>query len=378
MSSKLDPQQRSGNVLLLTLFALVGIFSVLAFTVDISYLQTVNTELQRTADSAALSAAWELYRQKEISHVDPSAAMSQASSVAAQYAQWNKAGTVAPALPAGSVQVGFLLNAARASGNLDASDPQRFNAVRLTVSRTDQSNGAVPLFFARVFGLSEQALSKQATAMYLNNFSGFQIPSTGANLQILPFALDKQTWDGISSGGGSDLWKWDDATKSIVSGSDGIREVNLFPQGTGSPGNRGTVDIGAANNSTADITDQIYNGISAKDLQAFGKPLELDSNGQLGLNGDTGISASVQKALKDIKGQTRIIPVFDQVTGPGNNAQFRIVEFGGVRIMDVDLTGSTKSKRVLVQPANVQIKGGIPGPSSQTSQYIYSSVWLVR
>lgn len=378
MSTRFHDGRRTGNILLLTLFALVGMFAVLAFTIDIAYLQMIHSELQRTADSAAMSGAWELYRQKEINHVDPAVAVSLTGTSAAQYTAWNKVGTMSPELPSKDLQVGFLLNSATADGALDTANPQRFNAVRVTVSRTEDVNGTVPLFFARVLGYDHKSLSNQATAMYLNNFNGFKIPSSGGNLQILPFALDRQTWDAMVAGAGTDKWKWDDEAKKVVSGSDGILEVNLFPQGTGSPGNRGTVDIGPANNSTSAITSQIYNGITEQDLTALGKPLEFDSNGELSLNGDTGISASVQKAFKDIAGQTRIIPIFDTVAQPGNNAQYVIKQFAGVRIMDTDLSGSQKNKHVTVQPANIQVKGGIPGPADQKSQYLYSPVWLVR
>ena len=119
--------------------------------------------------------------------------------------------------------------------------------------------------------------------------------------------------------------------------------------------------------------------ISAEDLQYLGGSLQLDADGHLTLQGDPGISAGIKDELASIKGQPRIIPVFDQVTGPGNNARYRIVQFAGVRIMDVKLTGSMSSKRVTIQPANVLAVGGIPSPgSNRTSRFVYSPVWLVR
>ena len=62
-----------------------------------------------------------------------------------------------------------------------------------------------------------------------------------------------------------DDWTWDQDTLSVRSGPDGKYEVNLYPQGTGSPGNRGTVDIGSSNNSTADIARQILYGVTPAD-----------------------------------------------------------------------------------------------------------------
>ncbi len=94
----------------------------------------------------------------------------------------------------------------------------------------------------------------------------------------------------------------------------------MFPQGTGSPGNRGTVDIGSSNNSTADIARQIVHGISPSDFAQLGGKLEFDDSGKLYLNGDTGISAGVKDELASIMGQPRIIPIFSTVSGNGNNA----------------------------------------------------------
>ena len=113
---------------------------------------------------------------------------------------------------------------------------------------------------------------------------------------------------------GSDAYHWNPESKTVSVGADGFKEVNLFPQGTGSPGNRGTVDIGSSNNSTAAIAQQILYGISPADLAFHGGKLEFDSNGQLFLNGDTGISAGVKDELASIIGKPRIIPIFSSFT----------------------------------------------------------------
>lgn len=68
---------------------------------------------------------------------------------------------------------------------------------------------------------------------------------------------------------------------------------------------------------------------------------KLDDNGELFLNGDTGISAGVKNELASIKGEPKLIPLFNQVNGPGNNATYSIVKFVGVRLMQVKLTGKT-------------------------------------
>jgi hypothetical protein len=86
----------------------------------------------------------------------------------------------------------------------------------------------------------------------------------------------------------------------------------------------------------------------------------------------------VKDDLVSIKGKPRIIPIFQSVTGPGNNAEYTIVKFVGVRVMEVKLTGSMSSKKVIIQPANIVAKGGIPDPGATTTEHVYSPVWLVR
>ena len=115
--------------------------------------------------------------------------------------------------------------------------------------------------------------------MIRREIGGFRIPSDGGNLGILPFALDEDTWNDLIAGNADDDWHWDEETETISSGSDNVLEVNLYPQGTGSPGNRGTVDVGSSNNSTNDIARQILHGASPEDLEHIGGKIELDENG---------------------------------------------------------------------------------------------------
>jgi hypothetical protein len=99
----------------------------------------------------------------------------------------------------------------------------------------------------------------------------------------------------------------------------------------------------------------------------------------LELNGDTGISAGVKDELTSIIGDPRIIPIFRSVSGPGNNAQYVIVKFVGIRIVEVELTGKMSSKRVIIQPCNILVHGAIPSNSPvPTSQFVYSPAWLIR
>lgn len=373
-------RSRRGAVLVLSVFLMIAMLAIIAVAVDLGYLRVVNSQLQRSADAAAIAATHSLIQAQVLAGQGCSPDLSPVSCAASQYAGLNKVAQAAPALAASDVTIGRIAYPFTPNSTVTSDWPNRCNAVKISVRRTAEQNGPVTLFFARMLGINSSEQSAEATAAFVGNFQGFKTPTgtaAGSNLMILPFALDKCTWDGLLAGVGSDDWRYSAECQNVSAGRDNVLEVNLYPQGTGSPGNRGTVDIGSCNNSTADIARQIVYGISAADLAYHGGKLELDATGKLLLNGDTGISAGVKDELASIRGQPRLIPIFSAVSGPGNNAQYTIVKFVGVRIMEVKLT--TSSKRVIVQPARMIVRGGIPATGEFSgSDYAYSPVQLVK
>lgn len=388
LKKHLETHPRRGTVAVLAAVLMVSLVGMLAFAIDLSYLSNSKAELQRSADASALAACYQLISTGTPgTPLDLSGNIAKVPGAAAQYAGANHVCNAAPSLAGTDIVTGFLANPTQSGGTINsAANQNMFNAVQVTANRNGSANGKVPTFFGSVFGVNGTATSDSATAAFISNFSGFTIPSTNAgteNLMLLPFALDKQTWDAMLAGDttvSTDVWNC--KTAGMVSaGADGTREVNLFPQGTGSPGNRGTVKIGTSNNSTATIVDQILYGISPDEMAMYpNSQLTFDSNGHLYLGANPGISAGFKAALASIIGQTRFIPIFDDVTGNGNNAQYEIVAFVGVEICDVNLTGSMNSKHLTVQPATVYTRGGIPSTSSttRTSYGIYSPIFLVK
>jgi Flp pilus assembly protein TadG len=377
-------RKRRGTISILAALMSIVLLGMVAFSVDVGYVLSSKEELQRTADSAALAACWE-YAQQLADGADYQSAMTAGRTTASYYALQNEVGNQGPTLnvntsnsPGGDVVFGYINDLYDSNAQLDTNATSNFNAVHIAVRRNGSLNGQIPYFFARVFGLTGQDLSADALAGVIRDVSGFQTPHSGGNLDILPFALDVETYNKLVNGCSSDEWKWDAVDEEIEAGTDGRVEVNLYPQGTGSPGNRGTVDIGGANNSTNDIARQIVYGISPADMAALGKELKFDENGELFLNGDTGISAGVKDELASIKGQPRIIPIFEEVNGPGNNAEYTIIKWLGIRIMDVKLTGPYNKKHVTIQVAPIVSAGVIQSTTTGTSTSVYSPVVLLK
>ncbi len=378
-------ETRQGAVSILAALLAIVMLGMVAFAVDVGYVLSVKEELQRTADATALATVWD-YGKNMVDKVDYQTSENNARQTAQQYATCNVITNNGPQLDqnAGNSSSGDLVfgyvndfdNPQMTTGNASQSNP--YNAVRVLVRRDSGLNGEAPMFFGRVFGLSGIPMQAEATAALVRDVKGFKTPHNGGNLDILPYALDLLTWNAWMAGGGTDNWSWDGETKTISPGGDGWREVNLFPQGTGSPGNRGTVDIGSSNNSTSDIARQILYGISPSDMAYMGGSIAFDDSGKLYLNGDTGISAGVKDELAAIKGQPRCIPIFSDVTSPGNNATYTIVKWMGIRIMDVKLTGPMSKKHVTIQAAPMVGPGVIPSTTTGTSSYVYSPAVLIQ
>ena len=242
-----------------------------------------------------------------------------------------------------------------------------FNMAEVTFRRSKANGTELPLSFAKLIG--HNSMDLLARAVHARHPAvGFAIPpGSGARAGVLPITVDIGTWDnlmavidGSAANDGSngypvafDTFKYNPVTGGVSFGSDGIPEINIYPHEDTSlpPGNRGTVDLGSPNNSTADLARQILHGLNEFDLSFFPNNEIRTDLGPLYINGDTGLSAGIKDELTAIKGEPRAIPIFTEVSGNGNNATYTVVKFVGVRIVSVRLTGIPRFKHVLVQPA---------------------------
>jgi Flp pilus assembly protein TadG len=389
-SSRTTKTSRRGAITVLSALLIVFLCFLAAISVDISHMLHVRTELQRTADSAALASCWELIDRESLTG-DPTKrkATRKARKLANQYSLLNEAGGVAVSVDTnnsnhvdGDVLVAQMPDLSRPQLML-LTDTSKFNAVRVRVRRDQERNGRVALFFGRVFGWNDTSLSAEATAVALSNIGGFAIPEDGSNLPILPITIRESAWDQAVQGNGdndddheSDQWSWNPETGSVEQEGDGISELTLYPENTGASGNLGTVNIGTDSNGTSNLGRQISEGLNQSDLDYHGGELKFDASGELTLSGDPGLSSGIKGNLKGIVGEKRLIPLYRSVTGDGSNAQFQLVRWVGGRLMEADLNGTHKA--VIIQPVNMIVKGAIPSNSGETSQFVYGAVRLVR
>jgi len=381
--------RRRGAAAVLTLVAFAALIGFAALAIDVGMLCGVQTELQRTADAAALAGAAKLLDPSRLSGTaDATEAIEAARLAVQQVAGRNQVLNSSPTVNVGDITVGYLSNPNDLTQPIATDDPSLFNTVRVRVRRDAIANGPVRLWFAQLLGFRTTDLSASAAATVKDGVVGFRVTARTGNAKILPLALHVNTWRALlaHSLAAADNYAYDPETKTISAGSDGIPELNLYP-GAGanqlppwgtSSGNFGTVNIGPSNNSTAHLSSQIRYGVTAADLAYYGGELKLGPDGTLLLNGDTGLSAGIKDDLESIKGAPRSIPLFSQVVMNGNNAMYTIVGFGGVRVMNVDLTGAMQKKHVTIQPAFVIDDSAIPSPGSGSSYFVYEPPRLVR
>lgn len=381
--------KRRGAAAVLTLVASAALIGFAALAIDVGMLCGAHTELQRTADAAALAGAAKLLDPSRLTGTaDATEAIEAARLAVQQVAARNPILNDRPTVNAGDITVGYLSNPNDLTQPIATDDPSLFNTVRVRVRRDEIANGPIRLWFAQLLGFRTTDLSASAAATVKDGIVGFRVTPRTGNAGILPLALHVNTWRALLAHtlAATDNYSYDPQTGTVSAGSDGIQELNLYP-GAGanqlppwgtSSGNFGTVNIGPSNNSTAHLSSQIRYGVTAADLAYYGGELKLGPDGTLLLNGDTGLSAGIKDDLESIKGTPRIIPLFSQVVMNGNNAMYTIVGFGGVRILNVDLTGAMQKKHVTIQPAFVIDDSAISAPGSGSSYFVYEPPRLVR
>jgi hypothetical protein len=352
-----------------------------AFAVDMGYMYVARTELQRSADAAAIASAWGLLDDSRFGGDGALAEVEAAARTeAARYTTLNQVCNKIPKVdlngannPQGDVVFGRLMD----DGNMSTyGNAEKYNAVKVSVRRSQEINGEVPLFFARILGFDSAEVTAEATATFRDGIAGFRPTEKTGNTTLIPFALHVDVWQTFLSGdAGSDDWQVDSETDGVWRGSDGIPELDIYPNATGSAGNFGTLNIGDSNNGTPELSAQMANGISQADLAFHG--------GQMGLgpcSGDPGISGGIQHGLKDAVGKPRTIALYDTVSSSGSNSVYNIVGFAGIRVVDFWLDGDKPvdefNYRVTVQPAVVVDDSALSGAG--TSYSVYQPVVLAK
>ena len=143
-------RSRRGTTLAMMALSLVVILGMVAFALDVGYLVLVRTQLQIAADAGALAAA-------ATTNLPHDEMLAEASHFVSRHA----AGGESVELRSEDVEYGTWDTDTRHFTPTDSIS----NAVRITTRRDTAANGKAPLFFARIFGLSDFEATASAVAM---------------------------------------------------------------------------------------------------------------------------------------------------------------------------------------------------------------------
>lgn len=149
-------RRRRGAVLIYATIGLTALVGVCSLAVDWGRVQLVKTELSAAADSSARAGAGALLE-------GPANAVSRARWAAAQ----NKADGYQVDVLTSDVQLGVWDTQTKAFVQMFGNDQYRANAVRVTATRHNTRNNAVPMSFASLFGKKTQNVTVEATAMFV-------------------------------------------------------------------------------------------------------------------------------------------------------------------------------------------------------------------
>lgn len=320
--------KRHGAIAVLAAVTMVVFLVMLAFSIDYGYLLASRSELQRAADAAALAAVQDL-----IPAADGSQNIATARASLRSYVRDNLDNS-SFAVPDSDIETGRFDTDSIYSG-VSLLNSGIHDTVRVTLRRDGANNPLVSLFFARALGVSNAPIQVTATAALQKPRR--LIDGSG----VLPFAVPLDEWEDLEYG---DAW--------AIYGDGQITDAD----GDSIPGNWGTLDIGASNNSTSDISDQIQNGLDKSHLDSLYSDnripdsTHIDTTDQIWLNGDPGLSSGMHNSIGATVGQTRVIPLYDSMTAQGgNNQSYHVVSWAVVKVVHSNFQGS--NKHIVVQRA---------------------------
>jgi len=298
----LPGDERGGVVPIVAVFLAV-MFGFAALVIDLGWLFVVRGELQNAADAGALAGVVELVNNGE------------------DFAQ-----TMAVAFATEDGQ--FRLN--RTAPEADAVDVIVLGPETLRVQiRRSAGTAAGPVLtvFARIWG--RESMGAAAVAVSTLNH---HVVGTGPG-NLLPFGIRVDMAD---------------------TNGDGLYDlgntIDIFPH-PWAKGNFGLLDLDGGSNSNSDTVRWIENGFDGTFIIPEGAGnLIVDGTEHLNIEGSPGIVGnSIADALYSRYGDRVLIPIFDQVSGNGANAKFRVIDLLGVIITGMNVTNAVGKRYLNVE-----------------------------
>jgi Flp pilus assembly protein TadG len=372
---------------------LIPLLGMLAFSIDCGWMVLTKTDLQHTADAAALAGAeklQELYVEYNMPGQLNQAGILMAATTnlpgspmatAEAFASYNKAGNVNITVPDSDVSFGFT----DASGNYTSPYTGFPNTIQVITRRDGTANGSLNLFFGAILGMPTQDLECTARAtIYSGTVTTLQV-IPGVSAHILPVALDYKVWDVFYATGQSP-----DGT--IHSNAiNGWAELHVYPTPGNAPGNFGLLDLGPPSNNIPAFRNWIDDGATPNDISY------LLNNGLLPVSMQDpkwwkcgpGLKSTLTPSFQSVMWEPNLIPLFQAVQYPsasnnyvyiaaanqGQGAYYDIVGFVGITVSQATSSGANMD--ISIQPmASVDptaVLSGATPAGTQTSPYTPST-----
>ncbi|MEW6235492.1 MAG: pilus assembly protein TadG-related protein [Candidatus Omnitrophota bacterium] len=405
---------QNGSVIVLATICMTLIMMAAAMTIDVGLMAASKSQLQNAADSAALAGAAQLVDEGALAGTpDQTDDVISARNFAQEFAGYNEAAKVALQLDRndgnladGGIVAGYLQNPLDMNSLFQSEGVSQINSIKVSANLSQDINGPLALLMGAFDGPDSVEISTHAIATIDDRIAGFSL-GAGETLPMLPFAAYEGTWN-ASTDGVSDQDNFRVVDGVVSSGSDGIPEITLYPYKyyvgiPGTRGNVGTIFVSAVIGSTY-VQNQIANGMNQEDLAAIdGLEMTDDGSGDYAkwLPGENWMSSSWHTALRNIKGQARIMPLFrsfsssppialanpDDVTLEEHLAKtaagmeeiccaiqyyYETVKFEAVTVIESYWPSSDSSKRFIVQPAQMTTEKAIFNPDAPSSGLVYT------
>jgi Flp pilus assembly protein TadG len=366
---------------------LIPLLAMMAFAIDIGWIDVTQADLQNAADAAALAGAEQL--MGDSNHLNGivqynlpgqtnqatilSTAESNAKTAAKNFASYNAAGGVSSlVLNDGDIEFGFT----DASGKYTAAPTYTGfpNTVKVTLRRDSNANGALGLFFAPVIGVQNVSLTAKAAAtIYTGTVDSFN-SNASQPIHILPMTYDVSAWNNfLATGQGPD--------GSTDTAANGAPQLQVYPSLKDS-GNFGELSLDQGNDGASTISGWIANGVPSSDLanefSANLLPLSAHDPTQWDWKGNPGMKTSTVHTASNYVGQTFLLPLFtpyspdpNYAAGTGNGSQYyyNIVQFVAITLTTVDNQSIHVQPTGLIDP-NLILSSSTVAPAGTTSSVV--------
>ncbi len=376
--------RRRGLTTPLVAAALLVAMMGLALILDRLWLEAARLELTTAAEASALAGARQLASDLRLApEHDPQSLRDLAVQAAMMAAVQNRVAGETVVINEQDLHFPAPTILDADSSNATAEEPSAPETIIVSAHRTRFRGNPVALFIGELTGQPFGDAVGQAGASISSQVVGVR-PLPGTVVPAIPLAIWRidptgqrtDTWQtAIEQRRGRDDYGYDEHSRSVTAGSDGIPELMLRTarlNGPATDANVQLVDIGT-HFQDEELLRQFQLGWSPADLENWGGELRLATNNagangsSLQLEGLPQLEIADRDALDSILGEPRIALVYSTAApaADGRTQSVDCVRLVAVRVLKVS-DHSDGSCRITIQPTVIATRTALAGtPQAQ-------------